>query len=166
MVKEIKIMFLRRFSLIGALVILGLTCPQLTNESVAQPFWQNPNSNCNFVGGGRLLEQLNLTESQRAEISAIQAKYASSIQANHQDLNNAYQELRSMMINNTSEQVIRSKYQDIMNMRQQNADLRFESMLEVRNVLTFEQRQELADLMDQRRAHHGGGMRDPGLMLP
>ncbi len=161
-------MLLRRFSLISVLVILGLTCPQLTSESTAHPFWHNssPNYSLNPVPGGRLLEQLNLTDSQRDEIRAIQAKYADSIQTNHQDLNNAYQELRTMMINNTSDEVIRSKYQEIMNMRQRSADLRFESMLEVRNVLTQEQRQELADLIEQKRAHYSRSMRGAGFLRP
>lgn len=160
-------MLLRRFSLIGALVIVGLTVPQFTSQSFAQPWFNNShNSSLNVVGAGRLLEKLNLTDFQREQIRGIQAKYAENIQQNHQDLHNAYEELRTMMIDDTSDELIRNKYQDIMNMRLRSSDLRFETMLEVRNVLTIEQRQELADLMEQRRAHHGRGMRGPGPVIP
>jgi Spy/CpxP family protein refolding chaperone len=161
MVKEIKIMLLRRFSLISALVVIGLTCPVLTSQAYAEPCSSQARVNARMmsVPGGELIEQLDLTDEQREEIRTIQAKYADDLGPNNQNLNTAYQELRTMMIEDTSEDLIRSKHDDIRTMRQQSADLRFESMLEVRQVLTTEQRQELADLMEQRRGRHGWGMK-------
>ena len=154
-------MLLHRFSVISALVVLGLTCPLLTSESYAQPCASQPfvNARMNSVPGGQLIQQLDLTDEQRAQIEAIQAKYADDLGPNNQNLNTAYQELRTMMIGDTPDEAIRSKHDEIRTMRQQSADLRFESMLEVRQVLTTEQRQELADLMEQRRGRHGWGMK-------
>ena len=152
-------MLLRRFSVISALVVLGLTCPLLTSESYAQPCSsQFSNARMNSVPGGQLIQQLDLTDEQRAQIEAIQAKYADDLGPNNQNLNAAYQELRTMMIGDTPDETIRRKHEEIRAMRQESGDLRFESMLEVRQVLTLEQRQELADLMEQRRGYHGRGM--------
>jgi len=152
-------MLLRRFSVISTLVLLSLTCPLLTSESYAQPCSsQFSNARMNSVPGGQLIQELDLTNEQRAQIEAIQAKYADDLVANNQNLNTAYQELRTMMIGDTPDDLIRSKHEEIRAMRQESGDLRFESMLEVRQVLTLEQRQELADLMEQRRGKYGRGM--------
>ena len=154
-------MLLRRFSVIGALVVIGLTCPLLTSQSYAEPCSSQAGVNDRMmsVPGGELIEQLDLSDEQRTQIQAIQAKYADDLAPNNQNLGTAYQELRDMMIEDTPDEAIRSKHDDIRTMRQQSADLRFESMLEVRQILTTEQRQELADLMEQRRGRNGWGMK-------
>ena len=56
-----------------------------------------------------------------------------------------------MMQGNASENDLRNKHQEIVSLRQQMGNLRFESMLEMRKVLTPEQRQQFVQLMQERR---------------
>jgi protein CpxP len=156
MVKEIIKMLLRRFSLITALLLLSLTLPQITADSQAQtPYLKQANPSLAPKPlpsmGGEMLQELDLTETQRQQIATIQQKYATDLQLGHSQLQSAYNELRQMMIGTAPDADIRAKHQEIGIMRQDLADLRLESMLEVREVLTPDQRQEFANLMDERR---------------
>lgn len=150
-------MLSRRVSLITTLMILFLTAPLITSDSQAQTTLlkqRRGNVERGFEGsatGGEMLEQLDLSEEQRQQIAEIQEKYAPEIQQNQEELRSAYEELREMMVGNTSDEVIRQQHQEIGLMRQDLADLRLEGLLEVREVLTLEQRQELADMMQERR---------------
>ncbi|RMD70652.1 MAG: hypothetical protein D6822_03850 [Cyanobacteria bacterium J149] len=61
-----------------------------------------------------------------------------------------------MMRNNQSESQLRSQHQKIVTLDQQIHNLRFESMLEMRAVLTPEQRQEWANMMADRKMSRQG----------
>jgi protein CpxP len=157
-------MLLHRISLISAVVILAFGFPLFTHPSQAQ----NSPPQFEFQGrhqgvpGGRLLYELNLSQEQEQEIAAIQQKYNDAMVENHNALRSGYDELRDLMTGTESDKVIRDKYEEIMDLRRKLADLRFQSMLEVRQVLTEEQRQELAELMDERRQGWSRGGRGRG----
>ena len=68
------------------------------------------------------------------------------------------------MQGNASEDQLRSKHQEIANLRQQMGNIRFESMLEMRKILTAEQRQKLAQFLQQRRQGRGGNRPNSGVM--
>jgi len=103
--------------------------------------------------GERWLQQLDLSPQQQQQLSAIRQKYKSQIDALRQQLRANQAELRQLMasdMDNTAS--IRAKHDQITGLRQQLDQLRFESMLESRDILSPEQRQQLAQLMNSRRA--------------
>ena len=63
-----------------------------------------------------------------------------------------------------SEATIRSKHQEISGLMQKLADLRLESTLEIRKVLTGDQRSQLSKLMKAR--HDPRGSNPPGQGRP
>lgn len=64
------------------------------------------------------------------------------------------------MASNATKDSIRAKHQQVGDLRQEMDKLRFESMLEIRDVLTTTQRQELEQMMQQRRARMRDRMGD------
>jgi Spy/CpxP family protein refolding chaperone len=99
----------------------------------------------------KILEQLNLSDTQQQQLESIRQKYQSQIRQSHEALRPAQQRLRSMMAGTNSEAAIRKQYETVARLRQQLDSLRFESMLEMRAVLTPDQRNQFAQLMQQSR---------------
>ncbi len=106
-------------------------------------------------------QRLNLSDEQMRQLSAIRQKYRPQLETVKEQMLTKSQELSQMMQGNTSENDLRRKHQEIVNLRQQMGKLRFESMLEMRNVLTTEQRQKFAQFLQQRRQR--GGSNRPNL---
>lgn len=101
--------------------------------------------------GERLMGKLNLTNEQRNKMSDIRKKYEPQFSSLNEQLRNERETLREMMRTNQGENQLRSQHQKIVSLNQQIQSLRFESMLEMREVLTPEQRQEWANMMGERR---------------
>jgi len=97
------------------------------------------------------LRELNLSPEQMQRIKAIHEQYKPQFQANRESMRSAHDELRQLMASNASTNQLRQKHEQLQTMQQQTGDLRFESMLAIREVLTPEQRQQAATLMEQRR---------------
>ncbi|BFM38184.1 Spy/CpxP family protein refolding chaperone [Synechocystis sp. LKSZ1] len=103
--------------------------------------------------GERWLQQLNLSPQQQQQLSAIRQKYKGQMEPIRQQLRANQDELRQLMASDTTNVAsIRAKHDQITGLRQQLEKLRFESMLESRDILSPEQRQQLAQLMNARRA--------------
>ncbi|MEM8777978.1 MAG: Spy/CpxP family protein refolding chaperone [Cyanobacteria bacterium P01_G01_bin.49] len=102
-------------------------------------------------GPEKFVEQLNLSDQQVQQLSTIRQKYRPQIEQLAEKARATGEELGQMMQGNASDSDLRIKHQEMTNLRQQMGDLRFESMLEMREVLTNEQRQEFVQLMQQRR---------------
>ncbi len=102
-------------------------------------------------GMGGNLDALNLTPEQRQQLQAVRQQYQSRIEQTRNQLRTAKEELRQMMSGTASEEQIRAKHQQVRELENQLASLRFESMLAMRSILTPQQRQSLATQMQQRR---------------
>ena len=111
---------------------------------------------------GDFLEQLNLSEAQMQDIREIRERYGPDLQELHGDIRSERDQLRQLMAGSASESEIRSQHSRVLNLHQEMAETRFDSMLEIRNVLTPEQRQEWAELVEQRRDEFGRGPREGG----
>lgn len=107
---------------------------------------------------------LNLSDQQMQQLGEIRKKYRPQMQSLAQQMQGKAQELNRMMQGNASEDQLRSKHQEIANLRQQMGNIRFESMLEMRKILTAEQRQKLAQFLQQRRQGRGGNRPNSGVM--
>ncbi len=104
-------------------------------------------------GQRRLLEQLNLTAEQKEEIEQIRQKYQQQITQTRSSLQAERDKLREMMTGNELAENIRSQHENVLNLDRQLHNLRFETMLEMREILTLEQRQEFASIMNEEKAN-------------
>jgi Spy/CpxP family protein refolding chaperone len=98
-----------------------------------------------------LLDQLNLTDTQKRQIAAIRQKYQGQMNQLRENLRSDRQELETLMAGNATDEKIRSKHQEVERNRQKLSDLRFKSLLEMRQVLNPDQRSKFARLMQERR---------------
>lgn len=98
----------------------------------------------------RLTEQLDLTPEQTEQIEAISERSKTDNQALVEQLQTNRQEMRSLLTNNASAEELRTNHQDLQNLQQELGNNRFETMLEIREILTPEQRTQMAELMEQR----------------
>ena len=107
----------------------------------------------------RLTEELNLTEDQISQIQVIQEGARDEMQALHESLRTEHGTLHELMAGDASEAELRTQHETIQTLHREVADKRFETMLATREVLTPEQRTDLAVLMQQRRtnARENGG---------
>ena len=107
---------------------------------------------------GRWIQELNLTPEQTQQIQAIKNQYKDQISQRRQAVRQSQQELVDLMAGTASQTQIRQKYRQLETLKQQVSDLRFDSMLSMREVLTPQQRREFAQKMQNRRGYykHGG----------
>ena len=109
-------------------------------------------------GFKKVLEQLNLTTEQSEQITAIQENSKGTREALREQMLAERQEMRSLLQSDASRQVLTRQHQKLQALRQQKGDNRFETMLQVREILTPEQRAKMAELISQkagRRGHRG-----------
>jgi len=93
------------------------------------------------------MDKLNLSQEQRTKIEAIRAKYKDQIDQNQQAMRQGHEEMRELMMGDASADTIRQKHQALEPIMQKMGQLRFESMLEIREVLTLEQRRQFGEKM-------------------
>lgn len=101
------------------------------------------------------LQELNLTPQQMQQMQAMQARYKPQISQRAQAMRQAKQELASLMSSTTaSTSQITAKNQQVEQLAQQIRQLKFESMMAMREIMTPEQRTKFAQLMQQRRQNY------------
>lgn len=103
----------------------------------------------------RLLEQLDLTPEQSQEIEAIQEKSRTEKDTLRQQIQTKHQEMRSLFTSDSTPEQLREQHEQLQALHQQLATNRFEKMLKIREILTPEQRTQMAELMAQRGGKQG-----------
>ena len=108
-------------------------------------------------GGGmkQLFQQLNLSSEQSQQIEAIQEQFKTENETLRQQMQTQHQEMRSLMASDATSEQLRSQHQQVQDLHQQLGNNRFETMLQVREVLTPEQRTQMAELMEQHQGKIG-----------
>jgi periplasmic protein CpxP/Spy len=99
---------------------------------------------------GQLFQSLNLTPDQRKKLKSVQQEYQGQIREQQRNVQEARQTMQQMLGNNTPSATVLAKFQDVQQMQQSLGQLRFKSLLAMREVLTPTQRQELATQMMNR----------------
>ncbi len=99
----------------------------------------------------RLME-LDLTPEQSEQIETIRQQSQADTEPLRQEFQQAHEQMRSLLAGNANSDELRQQHQQIQTLHQQLGDRRFETMLEVREILTPEQRSSWAELIQQ---HHG-----------
>ncbi len=102
-----------------------------------------------YGGMQKLLEQIDLTTEQSQKIDAIQEQFRSDNETLFQEMRTNHQEMRSLLASDASDQQLRQQHQKIQDLRQQLGTNRFETMLQIREILTPQQRTQMAELMEQ-----------------
>ena len=118
------------------------------SQSVAQNIDTPNNPNQRMP---RWIGQLNLTPQQAQRMQNIQNQYKGRMEQSVRAMRQAQIELRDLMASDAASNVIRQKHRQVENLRQEVSNLRFESLLEMREVLTPAQRRQFAQNMENQR---------------
>ena len=94
-------------------------------------------------------ERLELTTQQTREIAAIRQTYTARIATTRNELQQAQARLTEMMAEDTSTRSLRRQQKVVRELQADLSDLHFDGMMEIRGVLTSEQRGEFAQLVAQ-----------------
>ena len=103
-------------------------------------------------GMNRLFEQLELSDEQSQQIEAIRDESQTENKALYQQIQTISQEMRSLLASDANTEQLQQQHQQLQNLRQQLGDRRFQTMLDIREVLTPEQQAEWGELIEQRGA--------------
>jgi periplasmic protein CpxP/Spy len=99
---------------------------------------------------GQLFQNLNLTPEQTQKLKSIRQEYKDPIREQQRNLREARQAMQQMIGSNTPAATVLAKFQEVQQMQQSLNQLRFKSLLAMREVLTPAQRQQLAQQMMNR----------------
>ncbi|HIK12743.1 MAG TPA: periplasmic heavy metal sensor [Oscillatoriaceae cyanobacterium M33_DOE_052] len=114
------------------------------------------------MGGDRLLQQLNLSQEQLQQIENIRTQYQSQFQTQMEQMQQTREQMGNLLASDASEGDLRNQHNKMTQLHQKMAELHFNQMMEIRRVLTAEQRRQWAQLMQQRGP--GGGRGSQGNM--
>ncbi len=157
-------MSIRRISALAVLMLtLGSTTASIAVPNPIEPQTIAQNQRPNRPGGkeGGMFDKLNLSADQKQKMQAVRAQYKDQISQRMQAVRQARQELETMMAGTANASQMRDKHRQIMGLRQQLEDVQFESTLAMRELLTSEQRSQLAQLMQQRQQAAKNRTQDP-----
>ncbi|MCB8759754.1 Spy/CpxP family protein refolding chaperone [Planktothrix agardhii] len=131
-----------------SMVALFTSSTPVMAESIAQAAPNQPQMNGR---SDRMFSSLNLTPEQQQKIQQIRQEYQGEIRQQQQQIRQLQQELNGLMAKNTPESELRQKHDQFMALKQQMGDIQFNMMLKTREILTAEQRTQLANLRQERR---------------
>lgn len=103
-----------------------------------------------FKGGhhrGKWMADLDLSVDQKAKMKDIKKKSRDQVKTLREDMRAKHQALRVLMTGDGTPDAIRAAHKDAEAVRQKLDDLQFETMLEIRGILTPAQRQKFGDSM-------------------
>ena len=106
-------------------------------------------------GWERMLQQLDLTSEQTEKIDAIRAESRQEYEALREEMRDSHQQMRSLLSSDASSNELRQQHRAMQRLRQKMSDRRFETMLEIREVLTPEQREQIVQLIKNNRGNRG-----------
>lgn len=101
-------------------------------------------------GMDRLYEQLELSDEQSLQIEAIRDESHTENKALYQQLQTNTREMQSLLASNADTEQLQQQLQQLQDLKQQLSDRRFQTMLDIREVLTPEQRAQWGELIEQR----------------
>lgn len=132
--------------------------PVINSVNINTEIAQNPTPTKQRGEGkkNQLMEKLNLTTQQQQQIESIRTKYQPEMDNIQEQMRVERQKMNEMMKNNDSQNNLRSQHQKISTLQQKMNNLRFESMLETRELLTPEQRQQFSAMMGEKRGNGRG----------
>ncbi len=97
----------------------------------------------------KLLENLDLTPEQSQQIKTIQAESQDTAEDLREQMKTEHQSIRSLFSSDATSEEIREQHQQVQATHEQLSNNRLETMLQIRETLTPEQRSQMAELMQQ-----------------
>jgi periplasmic protein CpxP/Spy len=101
---------------------------------------------------GGILQKLNLTRDQFKQISAARKKYQPLIQDQARTVRTLQAKFRIMMASSVEPSEVKATFQELQKRRQELQQLRFDSSLATRQILTPAQRKTFEAELDKRRS--------------
>ena len=135
----------RIHSAIGLLLAAGAAIAAVAGPAISEPGRRLE----------RLSQELDLTPDQEAQIRTIFEGARADTAGGREELKAAREELKALLAGNASEAELRQQHDAIQSLREELGDRRFEGILDVREVLTPEQRTRLTELHAGRRQRRG-----------
>lgn len=136
--------------LMGLMLSLGSAVALAPNSLLPQAIAQNTTEQRRPNRDQAKFQELNLTPEQTQQMQEIQNQYQDQIAQRRQAVRQARQELLELMAGTASASQVREKYRQVETLEQQVAQIRFDNMLAMREVLTPEQRRQFAERMQKR----------------
>ena len=96
-----------------------------------------------------LAEALDLTDEQKQELDSVLMTYESELEESAADFEETAAALNAVLIPTSSEAEIRAARQDMVYAAQEVRDLLFNRLMDIREILTEEQRQKVHDLIEE-----------------
>lgn len=140
--------------LMGLMLSLGSAVALAPNSLLPQAIAQNTTEQRRPNRDQAKFQELNLTPEQTQQMQEIQNQYQDQIAQRRQAVRQARQELLELMAGTASASQVREKYRQVETLEQQVAQMRFDNMLAMREVLTPEQRRQFAERMQRRGGNH------------
>lgn len=140
--------------LMGLMLSLGSAVALAPNSLLPQAIAQNTTEQRRPNRDQAKFQELNLTPEQTQQMQEIQNQYQDQIAQRRQAVRQARQELLELMAGTASASQVREKYRQVETLEQQVAQIRFDNMLAMREVLTPEQRRQFAERMQKRGGNH------------
>ncbi len=100
---------------------------------------------------GELMEKLNLSNNQKQQIMAIRQRYSPQMNSLSSSMRSARETMKNLTQSNASRSQLESQYRTVSNLREEMADLKFQQMMDIRDVLTVSQRQEMVDYFEEKK---------------
>ncbi|MFT6630551.1 MAG: protein CpxP [Bacteriovoracaceae bacterium] len=111
-------------------------------------------------GFSKILKQLDLSDDQKVKLKELRKAKKSAGKSDHGELKKLREEMKSKFASSASESEIRALHNKIKTMRHAKGDERFSRVMEIRNILTVEQRKQFQSLQEERRGKKGKKKRD------
>ena len=143
-----------------AILIVHIS-PVFANSRLSLPIYSNISSKITVADNAlatnepnfpSVLHQLNLSSIQKDRIKRIHHQYKQQIIRKKSNLSILEQQLSDLMVGTESVELIRAKNRQLVDLRQEIGQLRFESMLATREILTPQQRQKFREIIESQLA--------------
>jgi periplasmic protein CpxP/Spy len=124
-------------------------------SSSSEPANQSTPISSSSLGNGEkrggILQKLNLTRDQFLKVSAVRKQYQPLILSQARTVQTLQAKLRSLMASSAESSEVKTTFQELQKRRQELQQLRFDSSLATRQVLTLDQRKMFKAELDKRR---------------
>ncbi|MDG2990333.1 Spy/CpxP family protein refolding chaperone [Candidatus Synechococcus calcipolaris G9] len=141
---------MQRYQTKATFGVLGLVCAAvLVGGSVGSVLAQ-PTSAPVATEMPKWMAALKVTPAQAESMIAVQAKYKPMVQEMQTELNQAEESLENLLVTGASNDEIRTQHEKVLDLKKKIDMTRLESALEIKEILTLEQRQMLSTMTRQR----------------
>lgn len=86
------------------------------------------------------LQELNLSDEQKVKMKELRSKHHATMQSHKSSMKSAREDFKSAIDRNASDDELSQKFKTLHDLKSKMAELRFEQMLEIRGILTDEQK--------------------------